>query len=137
MKEHFKKLIELSEQANQNDEVPVSCMILNEQNEVIGVGINSRQQDHSVIGHAEINAILQAEKNIQDWRLDSCYMLVSLKPCVMCQYIIKESRLNKVYYLLDRDKTEEIIDTLEQIPSNEYTEKYNKILCDFFKNKRD
>lgn len=137
MKEHFKNLIELSEQANKNDEVPVSCMILNDQNEVIGVGINSRQQDHSVIGHAEINAILQAEKNIQDWRLDSCYMLVSLKPCVMCQYIIKESRLNKVYYLLDRNKTEEIIDTLEQIPSNEYTEKYNKILCDFFKNKRD
>lgn len=136
MKEHLKKLIELSEKANKNDEVPVSCIILNKNNEIIGTGINSRQKDCSVIGHAEINAILQAEKNIHDWRLDGCTMLVSLKPCVMCQYIIKECRLNEVYYLLDRDKTEEIIG-LEQIPNSEYTNKYNEILCSFFKNKRD
>ena len=137
MEEHLKSLIRLSEEAINNDEVPVSCIILNDQSKVIGMGINSRQKDYSVIGHAEINAILDAEKNIKDWRLDKCTMIVTLKPCAMCQMIIKESRLDKVYYLLDRDKTEEYINIMEQLPENELTKKYNEILCDFFKNKRD
>ena len=45
----------------------------------------------------------KATKKIKDWRLDGCDMYVTLEPCEMCQLIIKETRINNVFFLLKRD----------------------------------
>ena len=95
------KIMELSQKSFDADEIPVGAIVVKD-GMIVGAGINNRTGSNSVIGHAEINAIEMACKNIGDWRLDDCELYVSLKPCMMCTGAIVDSRIKKVYYLCDR-----------------------------------
>ena len=128
-------------EAFNNKEIPVSCLIINSSTgEIISQGINDRQSTNNVLGHAEIRAIVAAEEKIKDWRLDGYYMIVTLEPCDMCNVIIKESRLDKVLYLLPKKISDNslidlgnkyLIDGFE-----EYKEYFYKLLTSFFDNMR-
>ena len=56
--------IKLAELAYKNDEVPVGAVIVYD-GKIIGRGFNKVIADHSVVSHAEINAIKEASSNIQ------------------------------------------------------------------------
>ena len=133
-------LLKNAKKAYKKGEIPVSAVILDQSGNVISSSFNDRQKKCNVLGHAEINAILKAEKKIRDWRLDGYSMIVTLEPCNMCSMIIKESRLDKVYYFLpkrsDNDSWEINIEK-EQIDNYvEYTNSFKYLLTDFFNNKR-
>ena len=139
-----KKILDLllknAEKAYKKGEIPVSAVILDQDGKLVSSAFNSRQKQYNVLGHAEIRCILKAEKKIRDWRLDGYYMIVTLEPCNMCSMIIKESRLDKVYYFLpkksDNESWEINIDK-EQIDNyDEYSKKFKELLTDFFNNKR-
>jgi tRNA(adenine34) deaminase len=122
-----------------NEEIPVAAAIFDKNNNLICAAGNNRQKNCNVLGHAEINCILEAEKIINDWRLDGYYMIVTLEPCDMCSMVIKESRLDKIYYFLPKkvDKDEVININKELINGyDEYKEKFNKLLTTFFGNMR-
>ena len=138
-KKYVKKIYDLAVQSYNIDEIPVGAIVV-KNDEIIGVGVNSREKEKSVVGHAEINAIKDACKRIGDWRLDGCEMYVTLLPCMMCAGAVLESRINKVYYLCDR--TNVCFNAMkyinvEKIDDNEYEEKYLKMLRLFFENKRN
>lgn len=105
MNEIIELLIKLSMKAFNKNEIPVAAIITDKNNHIIAKSYNNRQRCHRVTGHAEINCILKAEKKIKDWRLNEYIMYVTLEPCDMCYEIIKESRLDKVYYLVQQNKT--------------------------------
>ena len=138
-KEYVKKIFDLAKESYNIDEIPVGAIVVRN-NEIIGIGINSRQKNKSVIGHAEINAIETACKVVGDWRLDDCVMYVTLLPCMMCSGAILESRIKKVYYLCDRTNVcfdvKKYVD-IEKIYDDEYEKKYLKMLQLFFENKRN
>lgn len=136
MEKYLEILLKLIKKAERKQEVPVACLILDKQGKIIGKKINNRQNKYNILGHAEINAILEAEKKIKDWRLDKCIMIVSLCPCELCQQIIKEARINKIYYLLDNNNNKKIIGNMIKVENKEYQEKYQKILQRFFIDKR-
>lgn len=133
-------LLKNAEKAYKKGEIPVSAVILDQSGKIISYSNNDRQRKCNVLGHAEINAILKAEKKIQDWRLDGYCMIVTLEPCNMCSVIIKESRLDKVYYFLPK-KNDDIsweinINKVQIKEYKEYTSKFKQLLTDFFNNKR-
>ncbi|MBQ7491018.1 MAG: nucleoside deaminase [Clostridia bacterium] len=76
-------------------EVPVGCVIVKD-GEVIGAGYNRRETDKSVLGHAELMAIRQAEQALGDWRLTGCALYVTLEPCPMCAGAILNARVDTV-----------------------------------------
>ena len=137
--EYVKEIYDLAIESYEKDEIPVGAIVV-KNDEIIGFGINNREKDDSVIGHAEINAIEMACKNVGDWRLDGCCMYVTLLPCMMCSGAILESRIKKVYYLCDRTnvcfKTSDFVNVIK-ICSEEYEKKYLKMLQLFFENKRN
>ena len=102
MLDYMNLAIKESQKAYKKQDIPVGCVIVLN-NKVISKAYNNRQKKHSIIGHAEINAILKAERKINDWRLNNCDMYVTLYPCEMCKSVIKESRINHVYYLLNKE----------------------------------
>jgi tRNA(Arg) A34 adenosine deaminase TadA len=133
-------LVKNAEKAFKCGEIPVSAVIVDRDGKVVSHSFNNRQNKCNVLGHAEINCILKAEKKIRDWRLDGYSMVVSLEPCDMCSMVVKESRLDNVYYFLPKrsDKSDYIGDVdmfmIEDYP--EYTEKFKFLLTSFFDNKR-
>jgi len=95
------RIVELSQQSFDMDEVPVGAVVVKD-GMIIGEGMNNRESSDLVSGHAEINAINAACCYLGDWRLDGCELYVSLEPCMMCTGAIVESRIKSVYYLCDR-----------------------------------
>ena len=132
-------LLKNAEKAYKKGEIPVSAVILDKSGKLLSSSFNNRQKKFNVLGHAEINCILDVEKKIKDWRLDGYIMIVNLEPCNMCSTIIKECRLNKIYYFLSKNKEDsrEININKEKIIGyEEYEKKFKKLLTDFFNNRR-
>jgi len=137
--EYVKKIYDLAIESYEKDEIPVGALVV-KNDEIIGIGINNREKDNSVIGHAEINAIEMACKSVGDWRLDGCVMYVTLLPCMMCAGTILESRMDKVFYLCDRTNVcfdSSVYLNVEKIGDVDYEEKYLNLLRLFFENKRN
>lgn len=89
--------LEQAEQARRLGEVPVGCVIVKD-GQVIGRGYNRRETDRTVLGHAELMAIQQAEQALGDWRLTGCTLYVTLEPCPMCAGAILNARPESVVF---------------------------------------
>lgn len=135
------KLMKLAEKAAKKNESPVAAIIENN-GKIISCAYNTRNKSQKTINHAEIIAIKNANKKLKSWRLNTCTLYVTLEPCDMCKSVIKESRIEKIYYLLPRMEEKNQFNKSEfvritNLEENElYVEKYKKILNDFWKNKR-
>lgn len=78
-------------------EVPVAALIVRD-GEIIARGLNNRETQKSVMGHAEIVAIENATKLLGDWNLSDCSIYVSLEPCAMCAGAILQSHIKEVVF---------------------------------------
>ena len=87
--------LEQAEKARALGEVPVGCVIVRD-GVVIGEGYNRREIDKTVLGHAELMAMRQAEQAVGDWRLSDCTLYVTLEPCPMCAGAILNARVGTV-----------------------------------------
>ena len=133
-KEYFDLAIKEAKKAYKKDEIPVGCVIVYN-HKTISRTHNTREKSNNILGHAEINAIQKASKKLKTWKLDNCELYVTLKPCTMCESIIRQSRIKKVYYLLDKlaNKSEYTKTTFEKI---DISSDYSVLLSNFFANKR-
>jgi len=104
MEEYFKIAIKEAKKAFKKNEVPVGAVLI-KNGVVIAKSRNNRQKEHNVLGHAEINCIRKAAAKVKDWRLDGCQMYVTLEPCEMCKKIIEESRINEVYFIINKSQS--------------------------------
>jgi tRNA(adenine34) deaminase len=95
--------LELARQAAADGEVPVGCVIVRG-NEIVGRGRNRRETGKTALGHAEIEAIADACKNLGGWRLWECTLYVTLEPCPMCAGAIINARIPRVVYGAADDK---------------------------------
>jgi len=95
--EFMQAALRLAEEAAQDGEVPVGCVIVRK-GEIVGRGRNRRETAKTALGHAEIEAIADACKNLGGWRLWDCTMYVTLEPCPMCAGAIINARIPRVVY---------------------------------------
>ena len=89
--------LELAREAARDGEVPVGCVIVRN-GEIVGRGRNRRETDKTALGHAELEAIADACRNLGGWRLWDCTLYVTLEPCPMCAGAIINARIPLVVY---------------------------------------
>ena len=87
-----------------NDEVPVGAIIVKNE-KIIGRGFNQVITKNSVSSHAEINAINQASKFTNNYRLNGCDIYVTLEPCHMCAKAIVDARIANLHFGAYEPKT--------------------------------
>lgn len=128
----------LAREAFDKGEVPVSAVIFDKDQNIVAASGNLRQFSMNVLGHAEVLSILEAERKVGDWRLNGYCMLVNLEPCTMCSAIIRESRLDKVYFLIDKSDSEHLIDINSEYVDGYENDKvfFRSLLASFFDNMR-
>ena len=78
-------------------DVPIGAIIVKD-NKIIAAASNSREKAQQTANHAEMSAILQANKVLKNWRLSGCDLYVTLEPCPMCAATIVQSRITNVYF---------------------------------------
>ncbi|MWN05430.1 tRNA adenosine(34) deaminase TadA [Gilliamella sp. Pas-s95] len=137
----------LANRAESIGEIPVGAVIVDENNQIIGEGFNQPISKHNPTAHAEILAIEQAGKFLNNYRIINTTLYVTLEPCIMCAGAIIHSRIKRVVYGANDYKTGaagSFIDILAQQGINHYAEvtggvlanECSTILSDFFKKRR-
>jgi tRNA(adenine34) deaminase len=94
-KKYMKLALKEAYKALSTYEVPVGAVIVHK-GKVIGTGYNKRESTKDPICHAEIIAIKEASKKLENWRLMDCTLYVTLEPCPMCAGAIINSRIDRV-----------------------------------------
>lgn len=136
----------LASKAQEQGEVPVGAVLV-KNNEIIGEGWNQSISQHDPSAHAEMIAIRQAGKNVENYRLvDSC-LYVTLEPCSMCAGLLIHSRIQRLVFGAQDFKTGavgSVMDLLSDARSNHQidvvsgvlSEECGQMLSSFFKQRR-
>ena len=106
--DYMRQALALAQEAAAAGEVPVGCVIVDKDGQVIGRGRNRREErqrtsshaemEKNPLAHAELDAIADACRRYGDWRLKGARLYVTLEPCPMCAGGIISARIPEIYY---------------------------------------
>ena len=94
---YMKEALKEAAEAMQKGEIPVGAVVVRD-GKIIGRGYNLRLLEGSPLGHAELAAMEDASKALNNWRFDDCTLYVTLEPCVMCAGAMVQSRLGTLVF---------------------------------------
>ncbi len=100
----MQRAIELAQQAAAINEIPVGAVVVY-QGEIIGEGFNQSITLNDPSAHAEMLAIRQAGKKLNNYRLLDCTLYVTLEPCSMCAGLLVHSRIKRLVFAAHDLKT--------------------------------
>ena len=91
------RAIELAKLATETDDVPVGCVIV-KNGEIIAEASNMKEKENDATKHAEMVAISNATKVLNNWWLEDCEVYVTLEPCPMCAGAMINARIKALYF---------------------------------------
>ena len=86
-----------AKRAAECNEVPVGAVVVLG-DEVIGEGYNQPLGTHDPTAHAEIIALRDAARHLENYRLGGTTLYVTLEPCLMCAGAILQARIERVVF---------------------------------------
>ncbi|MDD5113725.1 MAG: tRNA adenosine(34) deaminase TadA [Methylobacter sp.] len=89
--------IRLAQRAEQQGEVPVGALIVKDER-CIAEGWNASIINHDPTAHAEMVALRNAGKVLENYRLIDATLYVTLEPCVMCMGAISHARIKRLVF---------------------------------------
>jgi tRNA(adenine34) deaminase len=139
--------LQLAQQAQLHNDVPVGALVVNQMGEIIGRGKNEREKSNDPLAHAELMAIKDAAKNLNSYRFDDLTLVVTLEPCAMCAGAIAQSRFSRLVYGAFDEKAGAVGSVWDlirdpraltkiEVVSGVLLDECDGILKDFFANKR-
>jgi guanine deaminase len=108
MNDKFMKLaIELSIKSVKSGTGPFGAVIVKD-NKIISEGFNTVTLTNDPTSHAEIVAIRNACKVLNNFSLEGYDLYTTCEPCPMCLSAIYWARINKIYYANTRSDAQKI-----------------------------
>jgi tRNA(adenine34) deaminase len=89
--------LQLADNAQSQGEIPVGAVLVKD-NKIVGEGWNQSINQHDPSAHAEMVAIRNAGKNLQNYRLVNSCLYVTLEPCPMCAGLLIHSRIDRLVF---------------------------------------
>jgi tRNA(adenine34) deaminase len=93
----MQRCLELAQQANDADEVPVGALVVLD-GVVVGEGRNRVEAQRSPLAHAEMEALQQALATVGEKRLPGAVLYSTLEPCFLCAGAILHTRVARVVF---------------------------------------
>lgn len=137
----------LAQRAWEQGEVPVGAVLVQGE-QVIGEGWNRPIGQCDPTAHAEIMALRQGGKILDNYRLLDTTLYVTLEPCIMCAGAMVHSRITRLVYGAKDEKTGaagSLLDVIGHPGLNHHihiacgvlAEECAAMLSDFFRMRRD
>ena len=98
------KALEYASKAEQLNEIPVGAVLVKD-NQLIAAGYNRSITDNDPSAHAEMIAIREGGKVLNNYRLIDCTLYVTLEPCSMCAGLLVHSRIKRLVFGAADEKT--------------------------------
>jgi tRNA(adenine34) deaminase len=80
--------------AGEHGDIPIGAVVVDAHGTVLAVAGNRREVDQDPTAHAEVLALREAARQVGDWRLSDCTLVVTVEPCPMCAGAIVLSRIS-------------------------------------------
>ena len=128
----MREAISLARAAECLGEVPVGAVVV-QNGTIVGRGFNSPIGESDPTAHAEIAALRDAARNLENYRLPGCELFVTLEPCAMCAGAILHSRIARVVYGARDPKTGvhgSVVDLFAVDRLNHHTEVLGGVLAE-------
>ncbi len=90
--------LEQAHKAAHAQEVPVGAVIVHNDGRILAACHNGPIALHDPTAHAEVLAIRAAGQKLANYRLNNCYLIVTLEPCLMCTGALVHSRISGLVY---------------------------------------
>ncbi len=122
-RDYLKQAVELAKESSEM----VGCGVLIVINdEVVGKAFNSQRADNCAVYHAEIKAIMVANKKLNSRKLEGAVAYCSCEPCAMCLTALSYAKVDRIVF--DR----RMIDCFPDDPQSkldpyEYTKSLNTV----------
>jgi len=144
---YMRMAVEAARRARHLGEVPIGAVVVYE-GEVVGTGFNQPIRSLDPTAHAEIGALRQAARALDNYRLSGAVLYVTIEPCLMCLGAILHARISTLVYGAADPKCGAVDSALKlaghRLISNRLTvvsgvleDECRKILQDFFRFKRE
>jgi tRNA(adenine34) deaminase len=142
----MQQALQCAEFAARNHEVPVGAVLVSN-NEIIGEGLNRPIGNCDPTAHAEIIALRDGAKKINNYRLLDSTLYVTLEPCIMCVGAIVHARVKRVVFGAYDPKAGAVTSVFKMSDATQLNhrvmyeggvlaEQCGKLLVDFFRARR-
>ena len=93
----MRRALELADVAMVSGEVPVGAVLVHD-GHIIAMGYNQPIGSHDPTAHAEIVALREGGKLLDNYRLEDTTLYVTLEPCPMCAMAMVHARVSRVVF---------------------------------------
>jgi tRNA(adenine34) deaminase len=93
----MREALRLAREAEAAGEVPVGAVVVMGE-EIVGRGFNRPIGLHDPTAHAEMLALREAARTLNNYRLSQAEVFVTLEPCVMCAGALVQARVRRLVF---------------------------------------
>ncbi|MDD7473819.1 MAG: nucleoside deaminase [Bdellovibrionota bacterium] len=104
LEKYMALVLEEAKLALKEGEIPIAALIVKD-DKILSLTHNKIESLKDATAHAEILAIKEASKKLNNWRLDGTSLFVNVEPCTMCTGAIENARIANVIYGTSEPKT--------------------------------
>ncbi|RPI79143.1 MAG: tRNA adenosine(34) deaminase TadA [Desulfobacteraceae bacterium] len=90
--------LEQAHKARQIDEVPIGAVLIDSEGEAIAKAFNQPIRLHDPTAHAEILALREAGRKLENYRLNGLTLVVTIEPCPMCLGAMLNARIARLVF---------------------------------------
>jgi len=142
----MKQALKLAQKAQSLDEVPVGAVLVKD-GEVIGEGWNQTISACDPTAHAEVVALRDAAKRLDNYRVIDTTLYVTLEPCTMCVGAMVHGRVQRLVYAASEPKSGAVLSQINLLELHAFNHRIDvssgvlaaqasDLLTSFFKAKR-
>ena len=107
---HFMRLaLQEAHKAQRRGEVPVGAVIVDQNDTILAKAGNRSIADRDPSGHAEIVAMREAGKGLDNYRLLNTTLYATIEPCVMCAGAMIHARISRLVFGARDPKTGAVV----------------------------
>lgn len=138
---YMEKAMKMAREAYENDEVPISCIIVCE-DKIIAKANNQVQLLKDPTAHAEMVAVTAACEHMGSKYLKNCTAYTTLEPCPMCASALHWSQIDRVVYAAKDEKMGYGLFSPNIMPNCDihhgyFSEESKLLLQEFFRERRE